>query len=160
MVQPKVTVKTLRERERKAAEPKPKRTRSRTQRLESVDDLVLALKTGSLDNRTRTAQELVQTRAAIAADPTAAAKSLITDTLAVSACILSALAAEIAKPDNLLVNGRPNELITKHFYQVQASILKAVSTLNSLNRGQQPDEDKASTQPIDISTLILEANRQ
>lgn len=144
-----------------ADSPKKRRSRSQKDRPQDVDQLVTAIRSDRLDGRCNAAKQIVEARAMIAEAPEQVALALVYDTLATGAVILAAVVKELSRPESIMVNGELNPLVHKHYFEVQKSILRSVDALNRLRKGNGiEDEDKGSAQPIDISTLILEANHQ
>ena len=142
---------------------KPRPSESKKLRPQSSEGLALAIQQNRLDNRTRAAQDMVALRDAIASNPQEAAKGLVRDTLAANATIMTAVLRELTGPGVSIIgaDGAIHPLIAKTWPDLQRATLSAARVLASLERdgtGQPATTDDKPSE-IDISTLILEAQR-
>ena len=140
----------------------PKRNRSIKRRPDTVPGLIVALREDTIDLRTREAQDVLALRDSLAKAPEPVVKGLIRDALAIDGVIMSRIAAELVKPGRTILDekGELNQLITKHWPDVRGGILKSGRALLAVEKDGQPPATGNPDTATDITTLIIEAQRE
>lgn len=135
-----------------------KHARSTKTRPQSPGELVESLTAGTLDGRTRVAQQIVQARDVVAAEPDAAARGLIVDGVAVWGVVQAQCLAEISREKSLLEQGQLLPIL-EVLQTVQGNILKLAAALRGIDEKAgraKPDKGKPT---LDITTLLDEVNQ-
>lgn len=131
-----------------------KRDRSTKTRPQSAGELVEALTSGTLDGRTRVAQQIVQAREVVTAEPDAAARGLIVDGVAVWGVVQAQCLAEISREKSLLEQGQLVPIL-EVLQAVQGNILKLTAALRGIDeKAGRSKSDKGGKAQIDITTLL------
>ena len=138
------------------------RDRSVKDRPGNISELISAINSGTLDNRTGVAKRLAALRSALASNPLESCRGVIRDCLALDLTIAQVVVAEVSRVgfEPLLANGKLNPILDI-WRELQRSLLYTAQTLSRMETRVDVKKTSGGTNrpaSVDISALVLEAN--
>ena len=137
-------------------EKKPRKSESVKDRPNTIEQLELAIETNRLDGRTLAAKKMVETRAAISADPAAASRVLLVDALAQSTAVLLSITNVLSRPGAKVLDDKGNLTpIIESLFRSQDNVRRTVSTMMKLDGKGAGTPAQNTTTGGGIADIIL-----